>query len=142
MIARPCLIGAGEKRALRCFEQPARFRLHRSDGNRGGRVRDPAVLGDADVEGDDVATLQLIGAGDPVDDHRVGRGADRAREAPVALERRLRALRGDEPVRGGVEVGSADAGVALRAQHLQAASLDRAGGRHAVDLLGSLPDDH
>ena len=32
--------------------------------------------------------LQLVGAGNPVDHHRVGRGADRAREAAVALEGR------------------------------------------------------
>ena len=76
-----------------------------------------------------------------MDDHRVRRGADRPREAPVPLERRLGALGGDEAVGGFVEVGGCDAGMALGAKHAQAARLDGAGGGHALDLLWSLLDD-
>ena len=42
----------------------------------------------------------------------------------------LGALRRDEALGGFVEVGGRDAGMALGAQHSQAARLDRAGGGH------------
>ena len=67
----------------------ARVGIDRPDRDRDRRVGDPAVLDHADVDREDVAALQLVGAGDAVDDHRVRRGADRAREAAVALEGRL-----------------------------------------------------
>ena len=57
-------------------------------GERPRGVGDPAVEDDADVDRDDVAALEAVRPGDAVHDHRVRRGADRAREAAVALERR------------------------------------------------------
>ena len=63
----------------------------------------PSLI-DADVERQEVAALQLVGPGDPVDDHRVRRGADRAGKAAVALERRLGVLRADEALGGLVEL--------------------------------------
>ena len=58
----------------------------------------------------------LYGPGDAVHDHRVGRRADRAREAVVALERRLGAVRADELLGGVVELGGRDARARLAAR--------------------------
>ena len=85
---------------------------------------------------------ELVGAGDPVDDHRVGRRADRAREAAVALERRLGALRADELLGRLVEVLRGHALADLALEQLQRADQDRPGRGHLVDLLGRLLDDH
>ncbi len=82
-------------------------------GERARGVGDPAVERDADVDRDDVAALQPVGAGDAVHDHRVRRGADRAGEAAVALERRRGALRADEALGELVELGGAHAGADL-----------------------------
>src|SRR5437660_1581203 len=72
------------------------------DGYR--RVGDPAVQHDPDVDRENVAALELVRPGDPVDDHRVRRRAYRAGEAAVALEGRLAALRADEALGGLVQV--------------------------------------
>ena len=142
MVAGPRLIGAREERSPRRVEELASLRLDRADGNRLGGIGDPAVLGDPHVQRDHVAPLERVWTRNSVDDHRVGRRADRPGKAAVALERGRRALGGDEPVRGLVELGRRDAWVALRAQHLEAAGLNRSGRRHLVDLLGGLADDH
>ncbi len=62
-------------------------------GNVAGRVGDHPVLGDADVEGDDVALPRAVGARDAVDDHLVRGDAGRGREALVALRGRDAAAR-------------------------------------------------
>ena len=87
-ITGDALLDTGEERLLGRLEQVRRGGADRADGERAGGVRDPAVERDADVEGDDVAALELVGPGYSVDDHRVRGSADRARETPVALESR------------------------------------------------------
>jgi len=71
-----------------------------------------------------------------VNDHRVRAGADRAREAAVALEGGLGALGADELLGGLVERRGRDTGAGLRLEQPQAAREDLAGGGDAVDLLG------
>ena len=65
VVWRPRLLGAGQQRVLGHVEETAGLRVHGTDrhGDRG--VRHPAVLGDPDVERDDVAALQLVGPGIP-----------------------------------------------------------------------------
>ena len=111
-----------------------------ADGDRG--VGDPALVGHADVERDDVAARAA----------RRGRGC-RGRPSSSARRRSSRGSRGSRGTRGSapcevmkrsaaqVELLGGDARAHLRAQHLQAARLDRAGGRHLLDLLGGLEDD-
>src|SRR6202035_4487357 len=77
------------------------------DRERPPGVVDPAVECLTDVHGADVTALEPVGAGDPVDDHRVGRGADRAGKAAIALEGGDRAPRADEALGGAVELGRA-----------------------------------
>ncbi len=75
-------------------------------------------------------------------DHLVGRRAERAREAAVALERRRRTLRADVALGRRVEVVRRDARADLALHQPQRADEDRAGRGHRVDLRGSLLDDH
>jgi hypothetical protein len=104
-------------------------------------VGDPAVLHHADVDRDDVPPLERVLAGDAVDDHRVGRRADRTREAAVSLEGGLAALGADEPLGGLVELQRGDARADLPADQAHRAYQDVTGRRHPVDLLRCLLDD-
>ena len=112
-----------------------------ADRDRDRAVGDPAVLGHAHVDREHVAALQRVRVGDAVHHHRVRRGADRAREAAIALEGRRRPLRADEALGRLVELGVVTPGRHLAAQHLEAARVDLAGRRHRLDLLGGLQDD-
>ena len=86
---------------------------------------------------DDVAV-----GGEAADDQEVPVGAGEKEAGQDAVDRRDKGdTRGDEALRRLVELGGGYAGVTLRVQHPQAASLDRAGRRHALDLLRSLLDD-
>ena len=100
-----------------------------------GRVGDHPVLGDADVEGDDVALARAVGAGDAVHDHVVGRDAGRGREALVALRGRDAAVRADVLVGEPVELGHRDrpARAAPRAARASPATTAPARG-HQLDL--------
>ena len=109
-VAGDALRHGREQRALGRLEQLLRDRRDRPDRERARRVGDPAVEHDADVDREDVAALELVRPRDPVHDHRVRRGADRAGEAAVALEGRLGALRADEALGGVVELLRRDAG--------------------------------
>jgi hypothetical protein len=108
-------------------------------GDRG--IRDPALVHDAHVDRQDVAAGQLVGAGNPVHDHRVRAGADRAREASIALERRLRTLGADELLRDLVQLRGRDPGARLLLQQPVTPREDVARGSNAVDLLRCLLDD-
>src|SRR5215212_2497884 len=66
------------------------------DRDRGSGVGHEALVADAHVEGDNVPLLQAVGTRDAVHDHGVRRGADRGREALVALELRPAAMVVDE----------------------------------------------
>ena len=94
-VAGPALLDAVEERGLGGVEQARGHRRHRADRDRDGGVGHPAVEHHAHVHRQDVAALELVDAGDAVDHHRVGRRADRAREAAVALEGGLGALGAD-----------------------------------------------
>ena len=113
------------ERRLGGGEQAGRLVRDLADRDRDGAVGHPAVLGHAHVDREHVAALERVGVGDAVDHHRVGRGADRAGEAAVALEGRGRALRDDEALGGLVELGGCDARAALADQHLEAARRGR-----------------
>ena len=62
---------AGLERGLADVEQPLHLVVDLADGVRPGRVGDEAVERHADVDGQDVAVLELHLARDAVDDHRV-----------------------------------------------------------------------
>src|SRR4051794_27345746 len=134
-------LDGGVQRGLGRREQLARERGDRPDGEGAGGVGDPAVEDHADVDGEDVPAAELVLTRDTVDDHRVGRGADRAGEALVALERRLAALRADELLRRLVELFGGNAGADLRLEQRHGADEDVARGGHLVDLFRSLLDD-
>src|SRR3954469_19253260 len=142
VVADANLLDRLEQRFARGLHEPRGDRRDRPDRHRHGGVRDPAVEDDADVDREDVAALKLVLARNPVDDHRVRRGADRAREAPIALEGRLAALRADETLGDVIQIERGHARARLRAQHLKAARQDRAGAGHGLNLLRRLLDDH
>src|SRR5205823_7766249 len=97
---------------------------------------------DTHIEGKEVAPGQLVLAGEPVDDHRVRRRADRTGEAAVALECGLSALRSDELLGGLVELPGRDPRAGLRLQHREAACQHASGGGHFLDLVGRLARNH
>jgi hypothetical protein len=136
------LLDALEQRLARGGEQALRDGRDVPDRDRDRRVRDPAVENHADVDREDVAAAQLVGARDPVDDHRVRRRADRAGEAAVSEEGGLAALRADEALGGLVELEGGHAGAHLPPEHRQRARQHAPGGADLIDLLGCLPDDH
>src|SRR5947209_7438838 len=140
--ARVALVDRGEQRPARRLEQALRYGADVADRNGDRGVRDPAVEDDADVDRQDVAAAEPVATRNAVHDHRVRRGADRPREAAVALEGGLGAVRADELLRDDVEVARGRSRPGLRAQRRQAAREDLPGGRHLLDLLGRLPDDH
>src|SRR3954449_3645962 len=141
-LARRALLDGVEQRLLGHVEQLRGDRRDGTDGERPRGVGHPAVLDDADIDADDVAALELVGAGDPVHHHRVRRRADRAREAAIALEGRLGALRADELLGRLVEIPRGDALADLALDQLEGPDKDRPGRGHLVDLLGRLLDDH
>src|SRR5918998_2440701 len=112
------LRGGGEA-VLGNFEQSLRLFGHLADGYRGRRVGDEAPVADADVDGEDVALLQAVGARDAVHDHGVRGGADGAREvrrpggAGVALELGAPAVGADKVLRHRVELAGRDAGAGV-----------------------------
>src|SRR5215216_5664173 len=101
------------------LEEPGRLQGHLADRDRGGGVGHEALVADPDVGGDDVPLLQAVGAGDAVHDHGVGRGADRCREALVALELRPAAVVVDELLGQRVELPRGHAGTDAPAHRLQ-----------------------
>ena len=66
------------------LNQPGRLVAHLAAGVGGGAVPVEAADEGAHVDADNVALLQLPGAGDAVDDHLIHRDAGRAGEAAVA----------------------------------------------------------
>ena len=76
----------------------------------------------------------FVGAGDAVDDHRVGRGADRARESAVALEGRLASCERMNFSAASSSSFVVTPGRALGGEHLQAAGR---GSRPAAAILSS-----
>ena len=141
MAARAALLHRQEKRLLGGGQELARDRADRADREGAGRVGHPAVADHPHVDRQDVAATELVGPGDPVDDHRVRRGAERAGKAAVALERGLRALGADEPLGRLVELTGGDAGPNLAREQVQRPYQDGAGCRHPLDLFGRLLDD-
>src|SRR5581483_4664553 len=107
-----------------------------------GRVGDQAVLGDADVEADDVSVLGAILARDAVDDHLVRRDADGRRKALVALRGRHGLVRADVVLRDAVELGHRDARLEPLLEERQRAGDDGSRPGHQLDLTRALPDDH
>src|SRR5262249_1763801 len=91
--------------------------------------------------GDEVAFLRAVLAGDAVHDHRVRRDAERGREALVALRRRHAALRAEVLLGDAVELEHRHAGLERLGAELQRLVAELARARHALDLLGGLPDD-
>ncbi len=142
VVARPHLLDPGEKRGLGHVEELTRLRADRAHRHRHRGIGNPAVLDHADVDREDIAPLQLVGAGNSVHHHRVGRGADRAGETAVSLEGRLGVLRADELLGRRVELPGGDSRPGLRLEHLQAADEDVPGHSHLLDLLRSLANDH
>src|SRR5918992_3527866 len=80
-VTSPHLIRRRGETLPRGPEQPEDILGHVPDRDRGRRVCYEALVADADVQGDNVAVLQAVGAWDAVHDHGVGRGADRSRES-------------------------------------------------------------
>ena len=136
------LLDARVQGLLGTVQQPLRVGIDASHRKSARGVRHPPVERHAHVDGDDVAVAQAVGARNAVHDHRVGRRADRARKAAVALEGGLAALRADEALGGQVEVLRRDARTRLAAQHRQAARQHTTGVGHLLDLLGGLAEDH
>ncbi len=130
------------ERRLARVEQALRLRRDRPDRKRPGGVGDEAVQRHADVDGEDVAVLQLHRPRDAVHDHRVRRQARGGRIALVALERRLAAARADVLLGDRVELAGGDPGLDLLLEQRKRLGDDRAGARHRVDLCCRLPDDH
>src|SRR5206468_10133961 len=85
--------------------------------------------------------LEAVGARNPVDNHRVRRGADRPREAAVALEDGPGVLRADEPLGGLIELGGRDPRARLALQQLMAAGEDPPRRGDLLYLPGGLLDD-
>src|SRR3954447_1608366 len=139
---RPAMLDRVEQRRLRDVHELLGDRRDRADRERARRVGDPVVEDHADVDRDDVAALEAVRPGDAMHDHRVRRGADRAGEAAIALERGRGSLRVDELLGRPVEVERRDALADLALEELQRADEDGARGRHLVDLVGGLADDH
>jgi hypothetical protein len=97
----------------------------------------PAVQDRAAVQRDQVALGEhLLGRRDAVHDLLVDRGADRRREAVVALERRDRAGVADDLLGDRVQVGRGDAGGDRVPHRVQRGGDDQAGAAHQLDLLG------
>src|SRR5580692_93140 len=130
------------QRLLGGGEQAVHLRLNVLDRERSRGVGNPAVERDTDVDGDAVAALETVGAGNAVHDHRVGRGADRTGKATVTLERGDGAARADEALGELVELCGADAWTNLALDLIEGGGKDQPGLRHLVDLLRRLLDDH
>src|SRR5918912_1854662 len=96
MVAGAALPGSHVEGLLGCLQQLVRDRGYRPHGESPGRIGHPALSHHTDVDRQDVPAEQLVGPRYSVDDHRVRRGADRAREAAIALEGWLRTLGANE----------------------------------------------
>ncbi len=108
------------------------------DRDGGGRVAVPALDDGTAVDGDDVTLGEHPLPGDAVHDLVVDRGADRPREAVVALEGRHGTAGADVVLGDRVELGGADAGADRGAQQLQGLPHDQAGATHQPDLVAVL----
>src|SRR5579885_71218 len=123
-------------------EETLRLLRDLADPEGRGRVGDQPVLRDADVEGDDVALLRPVLAGDAVDDHVVRGDADRGRVALVALRGRHAAVVVDVLLGDPVELGHRDPRLEPLLEQRERARDHGPGRRHPLDLARALADDH
>src|SRR5579862_2255119 len=123
--------------------------LDLADDERPGAVAVPAVDDRADIDRDELASLDRAVAGDPMDHFfvdgdacRSGKGsraASVAAAAEIALERRDPARRADVALGEAVELGGRDTRLQLRLDEGEDFGDDPPGPAHPVDLVGS-PD--
>ena len=142
-VADAALLDGVEQRALGDVEQLRgdRARRRRPAKVRAASATQPSLTTPMSTERmSPRGELEL--ARDAVHDHVVRRGADRAREAAVALEGRRRALGADELLGGLVELQRGDAGADLARQQVHGSHEDLARRGHLVDLGRGLLDDH
>src|SRR5918999_3381709 len=116
-VTSPHLIRRRGETLPRGPEQPDDILGHVPHRDGGRRVCYEALVADADVQGDNVAVLQAVGAWDAVHDHGVGRGADRSRESLISLELRLASAIVDELLSETVELPSSHAWPDVLLQH-------------------------
>ena len=83
-------LDAGAQRRLGDLEQPLRLVGDLPDAGGEGGVAVVALDDRPAVDGDDVALVEPVRAGDAVDDHVVRRGADHGRERRVAVAEEVR----------------------------------------------------
>src|ERR671910_86852 len=104
-VASPHLIRRRGETLPRGAEQPDDILVHVPHRDGGRRVCYETLVAYADVEGDNIAVLQAVGAWDAVDDHGVWRGADRSREPLIPLELGLAPAGGGDRRRGWLRPG-------------------------------------
>ena len=101
-----------------------------------------AVLDDRDVDIQGVAPLQHLVTRDAVAHDMVDGCADGLRKAPVVEGRRNGLLHVDDViVADAVQLGSGDAGLNMRPDHLQHFSCEPAGNAHFLDFFGCFDGD-
>ena len=110
-----------------------------ADAHGEGGVAVVALDDGAAVDGEDVPLLEHVGAGDAVDDHVVGRGADHGREAVVAEEVRGGAPALEDLAGHRVELGGGHPGLGGGPGGLVHLGHDLAGPAHLGQLLGVAP---
>jgi hypothetical protein len=128
--------------AVPAGEQLGGFRVDRPDREGPGRVRVKPIEQDAHVERHDVAVLEEHLTRYAVNDHVVGRRADRRREPPVSLERRLSARGADAALGELVELARGDPGTKRVLEAIERVGDDLAGAPHRRELLRRLLVDH
>jgi hypothetical protein len=141
-VARADLGDAGPHGPLGGLDEPAGGLVDLADRDGHGGVAVPALDDRATVDRQDVAVLQHVPVGDPVDDPGVGRQAQGGREPVVAEERRDPAAAADDPLGQRVQLGQGDPGPDGLDQRRQGVADQPAGPPHGVDLLGRLAGDH
>src|SRR5687768_11577122 len=140
-LASPHLIRRRGETLSRGRKQPEDVLGHVSHGDGGRRVRHEALVADADVQRDYVATLQAVGARDAVHDHGVRRGADGSREPLIPLELGLASALVDELLGEPVELPRRHARPDVLLQHREATRGYAPALTHRLELRGALADD-